>query len=154
MENASTIDLYNFVKYSTPDECLQILQAEREEQVAAGSENPIDVDAIMKEIMARKERYQKSYKMTVQLKGEFSTNRVWLFEKEILPGESLKVKNHSPDGFLWGYGGSGPAQLALAICIEMFGVDKAMEVYQNFKWKHISGLPRQDFELDITVDIP
>lgn len=23
--------------------------------------------------------------------------------------------NHSPDGFAWGYGGSGPAQLALAI---------------------------------------
>ncbi len=25
------------------------------------------------------------------------------------------VRNHSPSGFEWGYGGSGPAQLALAI---------------------------------------
>jgi hypothetical protein len=24
--------------------------------------------------------------------------------------------NHSPDGFEWGYHGSGPAQLALALC--------------------------------------
>lgn len=27
------------------------------------------------------------------------------------------VRDHSPDGFQWGYGGSGPAQLALALCI-------------------------------------
>ena len=26
----------------------------------------------------------------------------------------LEVRNHSPKGFQWGYGGSGPAQLALA----------------------------------------
>lgn len=26
--------------------------------------------------------------------------------------------NHSPDGFEWGYGGSGPAQLALAILVD------------------------------------
>lgn len=27
----------------------------------------------------------------------------------------LDLFNHSPTGFEWGYGGSGPAQLALAI---------------------------------------
>jgi hypothetical protein len=31
------------------------------------------------------------------------------------------VSNHSPDGFEWGYGGSGPAQLALALCIDALG---------------------------------
>jgi hypothetical protein len=30
-------------------------------------------------------------------------------------GPSLKIQSHSPDGFEWGYGGSGPAQAALAI---------------------------------------
>lgn len=30
----------------------------------------------------------------------------------------LNVRNHSPDGFNWGYGGSGPSQLALAILID------------------------------------
>lgn len=33
----------------------------------------------------------------------------------------LDVSNHSPDGFEWGYGGSGPAQLALALCIDALG---------------------------------
>jgi len=28
--------------------------------------------------------------------------------------ESLELVNHSPSGFEWGYGGSGPAQLALS----------------------------------------
>lgn len=31
------------------------------------------------------------------------------------------IANHSPDGFEWGYGGSGPAQLALALCIDALG---------------------------------
>ena len=34
------------------------------------------------------------------------------------PFPSQAVRNHSPTGFAWGYGGSGPAQLALAILID------------------------------------
>lgn len=30
---------------------------------------------------------------------------------------------HSPDGFAWGYGGSGPAELARCILIDHFGDD-------------------------------
>ncbi len=37
------------------------------------------------------------------------------------PADSLKVENHSPDGFSWGYHGSGPTQLALAILLEEWG---------------------------------
>jgi hypothetical protein len=33
----------------------------------------------------------------------------------------LEIINHSPDGFEWGYGGSGPAQLALALCVDALG---------------------------------
>ncbi len=35
-------------------------------------------------------------------------------------GPRLDLANHSPDGFSWGYGGSGPAQLALAILADHF----------------------------------
>jgi len=46
------------------------------------------------------------------------------------------VWNHSPDGFQWGYGGSGPAQLALALCIHATGdVRRAVRVYQDFKFR-------------------
>ena len=33
--------------------------------------------------------------------------------------KSLKIADHSPDGFQWGYSGSGPAQLAAAILYEI-----------------------------------
>src|SRR5262249_40617485 len=32
-----------------------------------------------------------------------------------------EIRNHSPTGFEWGYGGSGPAQLALAIIADHIG---------------------------------
>jgi len=48
---------------------------------------------------------------------------------------------HSPDGFAVGYEGSGPAELALAICL-FFGVtDRG--VYQEFKRKVIARLTKQ-----------
>ena len=63
---------------------------------------------------------------------------------------SLKVKNHSPTGFCWGYSGSGPSQLALAIMLEQLNGDKerALALYQDFKFRVISRLPMdEDFEL-------
>lgn len=33
------------------------------------------------------------------------------------------LRNHSPDGFEWGYSGSGPAQLALALAADVLGDD-------------------------------
>jgi hypothetical protein len=33
----------------------------------------------------------------------------------------LDLYNHSPTGFAWGYGGSGPAQLALALLADVLG---------------------------------
>jgi Family of unknown function (DUF6166) len=50
-----------------------------------------------------------------------------------------ELRNHSPTGFEWGYGGSGPAQLALAILAEHLGNDDAaLKLYQNFKWACIA----------------
>jgi hypothetical protein len=61
----------------------------------------------------------------------------------------LDLRNHSPDGFNWGYGGSGPAQLALAILAHEFGDDQAaLTLYQPFKWGVIA--PIQDNEWELT----
>jgi hypothetical protein len=47
----------------------------------------------------------------------------------------LDLWNHSPSGFEWGYGGSGPAQLALALLADHFNNDeRALNLYQKFKW--------------------
>jgi Family of unknown function (DUF6166) len=42
--------------------------------------------------------------------------------------------NHSPDGFSWGYAGSGPAQLALAMLMEVLDDwSRVQRLYQRFK---------------------
>jgi Family of unknown function (DUF6166) len=56
--------------------------------------------------------------------------------------------NHSPTGFEWGYGGSGPAQLALAILADHCANDeRALNWYQRFKWAVIAGLPHREWIL-------
>src|ERR1017187_4015751 len=56
----------------------------------------------------------------------------------------LDLYNHSPTGFEWGYCGSGPAQLALAILADHLGEDiQAFNLYQRFKWAVIVELPRK-----------
>jgi hypothetical protein len=48
----------------------------------------------------------------------------------------LDLVNHSPDGFAWGYAGSGPAQLALALLADATGDDVyALGHYQVFARK-------------------
>ncbi|HUU57257.1 MAG TPA: DUF6166 domain-containing protein [bacterium] len=55
------------------------------------------------------------------------------------------VERHSPDGFNWGYGGSGPADLALSILAYATGEGDAMRnrpgLYQDFKWEVVAALP-------------
>lgn len=53
----------------------------------------------------------------------------------------LDLANHSPSGFAWGYAGSGPAQLALAMAADSTGDDAlAMRVYQTLKATFIAYL--------------
>lgn len=55
------------------------------------------------------------------------------------PLPSQAIRNHSPDGFEWGYSGSGPAQLALAILLDVTG-DRAQaeRLYQRFKERFVA----------------
>lgn len=53
----------------------------------------------------------------------------------------LDLRNHSPTGFSWGYDGSGPSQLALAICVDCVGRLRALQVYQIFKADVIATFP-------------
>lgn len=64
---------------------------------------------------------------------------------------SLRVWNHSPTGFAWGYGGSGPAQLALAILLRYTDEATAVRLHQAFKWDHVARW--SDGPLDEWVDV-
>ena len=56
------------------------------------------------------------------------------------PAASQKLINHSPDGFNWGYSGSGPAQLALGLLLDAtHDPATAMRYYQDFKFDIVSG---------------
>lgn len=67
--------------------------------------------------------------------------------KRLLPGPSQRLYNHSPDGFNWGYAGSGPAQLALAITLHYLPADEALAIYQEFKCDVIANIPMGDFAM-------
>ena len=54
----------------------------------------------------------------------------------------LDLANHSPTGLSWGYAGSGPAQLSLALLADALDDDeRALKLYQPFKRAYVAGLP-------------
>lgn len=68
----------------------------------------------------------------------------------------LDLENHSPTGFECGYGGSGPAQLALALLAHALARtnkstadERAVRSHQSYKWAVVAKLPR-DKEWRIT----
>jgi hypothetical protein len=58
----------------------------------------------------------------------------------------LDLRNHSPTGFEWGYGG-WPAQLALAILADALGDEAALKWYQRFKFAVVAALPAAEWTL-------
>jgi hypothetical protein len=91
--------------------------------------------------------------MVVCIEGEASTRDVRINGKLLDPRVSQKVRDHSPDGFNWGYNGSGPAQLALGILIHVLGdVNWAQTLYQDFKREVVSRW-RQNQNFEVYFDV-
>lgn len=60
----------------------------------------------------------------------------------------LDLANHSPTGLEWGYAGSGPAQLALALVADATGDDEfAVFIHQRFKFAVVCLLNRDGWTL-------
>ena len=81
------------------------------------------------------------------IRGNWQTRRVTVKGDVLNPKASQKVRNRSPDGFNWGYGGSGPAQLALGLLLLFAGQEFAEEHYMDSKWEIIARLPQADFAM-------
>lgn len=85
------------------------------------------------------------------IKGHISKNDagvvyryVTINSQILLPEESWKIYKHTtdPDDWCnWGYAGSGPAQLALAIMLRFCRKEEAVSIYQAFKFDVIAKLP-------------
>jgi len=54
---------------------------------------------------------------------------------------------HSPTGMEWGYGGSGPSDLARSILVDFAGIKVADTFYQDFKWDFIAKQPEKGFQI-------
>jgi len=62
-------------------------------------------------------------------------------QEQVTPERSLEVTNHSSSGFEWGYGGSGPSQLALALLLDFTDDEEvALAHYTEFKNEVVSQL--------------
>jgi len=82
----------------------------------------------------------------VILAGETYIEKVTKREEgSILSRKSLDprydLRNHSPDGFSWGYFGSGPLQIALAIVADAVSANIALRTHIEFTERVISRLP-------------
>lgn len=87
----------------------------------------------------------------MKIKGTYIAGLVTIDDKYLSPAKSQKAYNHSPDGFSWGYGGSGPSQLALALLLEVTNKETALKYYQDFKGEIIATLPQTDFEIELDI---
>jgi hypothetical protein len=100
------------------------------------SYNPREVlDSHMNGMCAKGRRPGDKYVLTHTPMGEVVTINGYPLD------QCSEYVNHSALGFSWGYGGSGPAQLALALIVDAVGrPDVARRFYQDFKWAFISRL--------------
>jgi hypothetical protein len=77
------------------------------------------------------------------------SREVYIDGELLSPARSQAIRNHSPNGFAWGYGGSGPSQLALAILLEFADEEFAKEHYQQFKFDVIEPIEdMREFQLN------
>jgi hypothetical protein len=72
------------------------------------------------------------------LTGIAETRECFLDGERLDPSDSYKIRKHSLAGFAWGYSGSGPSQLALAVVLKLSGKPDG---YMEFKFIHLTQLP-------------
>jgi len=69
------------------------------------------------------------------------------------PGRCQGLLNYSRDGFAWGYEGSAPAQLALAILLKAgVAVEDAVRLHRQFKREFLATVPFEG-ALILRVDV-
>jgi len=83
------------------------------------------------------------------IKGIWETRQVFIDGKELLPLKPQDIDYPSSGGYMWGYNGSAPARLALAILSEFIAdYSVALDLHQTFKVDIISQLKqKEDFEI-------
>jgi hypothetical protein len=80
--------------------------------------------------------------------GDTSSSHLVTVSYDVVPGCPVREHmlehraHHSPTGFSWGYGGSGPADLARSILWDFLNAEPAPWVYQAFKFAYVARWPQ------------
>lgn len=93
---------------------------------------------------------------TIQLKGVRNVTpsyqpKVWLQNKILKVEKSLKLRSHNIDGFNWGHDRKGALQLALAVCLEIYPEDFALEIYRAFQEEFLSAIHEDGFIITLNL---
>jgi hypothetical protein len=83
--------------------------------------------------------------------GNSENQKVYIDFRILDLSASQVIRNHSPDGFSWGYSGSGPSQLALAILLHLTNDTLFSSTwYQEYKKEFVSSWDSQkDFDINL-----
>lgn len=87
----------------------------------------------------------------IAVEGFLSRNAVTVNGEDLDLAGSLKVRDHSPTGFSWGYDGSGPSQFALALLLKYLDTESAVMLYKLVRFYWISKLPQRDFRVIVNL---
>lgn len=106
-----------------------------------------DCHEVLIDFSSKSERLDPEH---VRYEGRYDRARDVCYVEVFKPGKSpypmqerQDIVNHSPTGIAWGYGGSGPAQCALAILSDYLGDEqRARVLYQDFKFNVVAALPK------------
>ena len=77
--------------------------------------------------------------------------KVWLNNTLLNLEKSLKIKAHTINGFGWGNDGRGAAQLALAICAELYPTALARQLAPYFRAIFLDGISGENFDLTLNL---
>lgn len=97
--------------------------------------------------MLTKDEFLSKLPTEISIEGFIKESKVLVDGIPLDLKASLRVHDHSRDGFSWGYPGSGPAQFALALLMAFVDSGTAQEYYQQLKDGWICGLPQKDFRI-------
>jgi len=80
----------------------------------------------------------------IEIHAVWSTNAVFVDGQQLDLGASKKIQWHG-NNFAWGYNGSGPAQMALALLLLYVSPEKAILYHQPLKENLIKRFPDNSF---------
>ena len=68
---------------------------------------------------------------------------LWRTAEGVARASVPHAARHSPTGIEWGYGGSGPADLARSVLLALVGEREAGALYQRFKHEVVAAVPEK-----------